>query len=495
MELHLNIHHLLKEIGSGQQITRSAYDTAWLARLVELDEPMAEAAMDWLREHQLPDGSWGTREPRYHHERLACTLAAMTAFGRVGDARDVNRLQRAQLALEIDARGLRADPAGETIGFEMIVPTLLAEAKQLGLINCSLDEDLGYLAQYRAAKLAMLPERMVNRTVTVSFSSEMVGSDGLHVLDLDNLREPNGSVAYSPAATTFFALQVERGDPDALAYLRSVQSDGAVPYIAPIEIFELAWVLWNLELTGLMDDGLLALCYPHLDVMQSWWEPGRGISACAGLTLAESDTTSMVFKVLRRFGRPADLDAVMHYEEKSHFRCFALEANPSLSANIHVLDALREAGLGAQHPAVQKVIDFLRRTQTLRMFWFDKWHASPYYPTAHAIIACMGLEDDLVSDPIYWLLTTQTPEGSWGYYMPTAEETAYCLQALVAWKRQGGQVPDHVLRSGAAWLADHAEPPYPPLWIGKCLYSPDLVVRSAILSALALVESEVSGGL
>jgi halimadienyl-diphosphate synthase len=253
MELHLNIHHLLKEIGSGQQITRSAYDTAWLARLVELDEPMAEAAMDWLREHQLPDGSWGTREPRYHHERLACTLAAMTAFGRVGDARDVNRLQRAQLALEIDARGLRADPAGETIGFEMIVPTLLAEAKQLGLVNCSLDEDLGYLAQYRAAKLAMLPERMVNRTVTVSFSSEMVGSDGLHVLDLDNLREPNGSVAYSPAATTFFALQVERGDPDALAYLRSVQSDGAVPYIAPIEIFELAWVLWNLELTGLMD--------------------------------------------------------------------------------------------------------------------------------------------------------------------------------------------------------------------------------------------------
>jgi halimadienyl-diphosphate synthase len=128
MELHLNIHHLLKEIGSGQQITRSAYDTAWLARLVELDEPMADSAMNWLREHQLPDGSWGTREPRYHHERLACTLAAMTAFGRVGDARDVNRLQRAQLALEIDARGLRADPAGETIGFEMIVPTLLTEA-------------------------------------------------------------------------------------------------------------------------------------------------------------------------------------------------------------------------------------------------------------------------------------------------------------------------------------------------------------------------------
>jgi hypothetical protein len=31
--------------------------------------------------------------------------------------------------------------------------------------------------------------------------------------------------------------------------------------------------------------------------------------------------------------------------------------------------------------------------------------------------------------------------------------------------------------------------PYPPLWIGKCLYSPQLVVRSAAISALALVQA------
>jgi hypothetical protein len=30
------------------------------------------------------------------------------------------------------------------------------------------------------------------------------------------------------------------------------------------------------------------------------------------------------------------------------------------------------------------------------------------------------------------------------------------------------------------------DPPYPPLWIGKSLYSPGLVVRSAILSALSM---------
>jgi hypothetical protein len=30
------------------------------------------------------------------------------------------------------------------------------------------------------------------------------------------------------------------------------------------------------------------------------------------------------------------------------------------------------------------------------------------------------------------------------------------------------------------------DPPYPPLWIGKSLYSPILVIRSAILGALAI---------
>jgi len=48
---------------------------------------------------------------------------------------------------------------------------------------------------------------------------------------------------------------------------------------------------------------------------------------------------------------------------------------------------------------------------------------------------------------------------------------------------------DSVRRGGGArWLAEHAEGPYTPLWIGKSLYSPNLVVRSAILSALILAD-------
>ena len=488
MDLHQSIRRLLEEIGPDRsRMSNTAYDTAWLARLCEIGEPLGEEAMEWLRANQLADGSWGAREFRYYHDRLVCTLAVMTVLARQGQAQDRARWQRAQLALETVTRGLAADPA-ETIGFEMIVPALLAEARSVGLMNRGANGDLGRLVQYRAAKLAALPDGLINRYVTQAFSAEMVGPDGLNLLDVDNLQEANGSVGHSPSATAHFVRYVRRQDPGAMGYLYTIVTDGAVPTVAPSDVFELGWVLWNLALGGPLDDVELALCQPHLDFLHSIWEPGRGVPQASGYTPKDADDTSLVFDVLTRFGRVVDVAAILYYEEEDHFRCFALEANPSLSANIHVLSALRQAGLPPEHPSVQKVLRFLQRTQTIQTFWFDKWHASPYYPTTKATISCVGYDDDLVDDAIYWILATQNRNGSWGYYVPTAEETAYCLQSLVISRRHGHAVPDGALQRGAAWLADHAEPPYTPLWVGKCLYSPELVVRSAVLSAMLLVE-------
>ena len=490
MNIQQSIYHLLKEEIGPSLITRSAYDTAWVARLGELDEPIGEQALEWLRAHQLADGSWGASEPRYYHDRLVCTLAAMTALARRKEAQDRTRLQRAQSAIETIIKELRAAPAGETVGFEMIVPTLLAEAETLGVIQPSSDGVLDRLVRQRAAKIAALPGGMINRFVTAAFSTEMVGPDGLQLLDVGNLQEANGSVSYNPAATAFFALHVRRLDSAALKYLSRVAINGAVPYVAPIEIFEHAWPLWNLTLANPLDGETLALCQPHLDFLETAWKPGEGIASADGLTLLDGDDTGLTYEVLARFGRSTDLEGVLYYEEDEHFRCYALEANPSVSTNVHVLGALRQAGLGVQHPSVQKILRFLQQTQTTRLFWFDKWHASPYYPTCHAVIACAGYDDDLVDGAAHWILETQNTNGSWGYYMPTAEETAYCLQALAIWRRHGGQVPGDVMKQGAVWLADRMEPPYPPLWIGKCLYCPVLVVRSAILSALMLVAQE-----
>ncbi len=98
----------------------------------------------------------------------------------------------------------------------------------------------------------------------------------------------------------------------------------------------------------------------------------------------------------------------------------------------------------------------------------------------------------MAADALYWIANTQNPDGSWGYYQfGTAEETAYCLQALLAYRRDGGDVDPGLLERGAAYLADSPERKtlnYKPLWIGKSLYTPTYVVHSAVLSALALYE-------
>jgi halimadienyl-diphosphate synthase len=491
-----DFHQLLREIGPGWMLP-TAYDTAWVARLGEVDEPLSRKALQWITENQLPDGSWGASTPFYYHDRVICTLAAMIALAKHGRrAQDRKQLDRGREALEQiiqrAPQGVMANPHGATIGFELIVPTLVAEAEALGILPPNGGDAISAdAASQRAVKLAKLQGHKINRFMSAAHSVEMLGCDKQEMLEVENLLEANGSCACSPSATAYFASQISPGNPDALAYLhRVISREGGIPNFAPFDVFEPAWVLWNFALTDCSDERLLALCQPHLDFLEAAWVPGQGVAAGAGFTSKDSDDTSLTYDVLTRFGRSVDLDAVLSFERNDHFNCFALEADPSLSANVHVLSALRQAGLRAEHPSVQKTLRFLQKMQTVGTFWFDKWHISPYYTTAHTVMACAGYADDLVQNAVEWLLATQGAYGAWGHYVPTAEETAYCLQALVIWRRQGRHVPLEVLRRGVAWLAEHALPPYPALWVGKCLYSPEWVIRSAVLSALTLVAQE-----
>ncbi|WP_420643761.1 cyclase [Candidatus Leptofilum sp.] len=482
---------LLKQIGPGYMMN-TAYDTAWVARLHKLNEPIAEQALDWLRKHQLADGSWGAAEPLYHHDRVICTLAAVIALAERGLEQDQLRVSRGLTALKEHKAKLHLDLSGETIAFEMLMPALMAEAKALNLVPRGDTGLLNEMAQVREIKLAKSPGKMISRLTTLAFSAEVAGPDGMHILDLENLQEPDGSVGYSPSATAYYTLNFAPGNKAALNYLRANCHNGGVPNVAPFDVFEPAWTLWNIGLTHPHDQETLEACQPHLDFLERHWRQGQGIGFAAGFVAKDSDETSVVLEVLSQFGRPNDIGALLSFEEEAYFRCFDLEVNPSVSANIHVLSALRQKGYDVSNPSVNKILRFLDRQRTKRGYWLDKWQFSPYYTTAHLIIACAGYFNSFVHEAVNWIISTQHQDGSWGHYCPTAEETAYCLQALAIWKREGQHVPEKALDDGTRWLEQHKEPPYPPLWIGKCLYSPILVIKSAILSALALVGSEFS---
>lgn len=485
------ISKLIDEIGPGH-MGSTAYDTAWAARLGEIDWNLSSHALSWLTENQLPDGSWGAPAPMYYHDRVLCTLAAMIALSYQGRrVRDQARIEKGKLALERivggATQGLQSDLNGATVGFEMIAPTLAAEAEKLGIIKHQGDRILGRLSKLRTKKLSFLQDNMISRNVTMAFSAEMAGLDGKNMLDTKNLQESNGSVGVSPSATAYFATYVKQGDESSLGYLRGVMKpDGGMPNVAPFDVFEIAWVLWNLSfIPDLKENGKLQ---PHIDFLSKAWQPKRGVGFAAGYSVKDSDDTALAYDTLLRYGCEKDLASVLLYEEKDHFRCFDLEANPSISANIHVLGALGQAGLDQKNSSVQKVLRFLQKAKGSNPFWVDKWHSSAYYATSHAIIASGEFAREFVEESVKWLLHSQNKDGSWGTYLSTSEETAYAIQALWFWNEHIAKVPKHFLTRGARWLTEHLDQPYPPLWIGKCLYNPNLVIRSAVISALALAQ-------
>lgn len=484
----------LLRTGQPGNVMRTAYDTAWVARLGSIDLEMSNQSLSWINEHQLPDGSWGAAEPMYYHDRVISTLAAMTALCQRGRRNsDRKQIDMGLAALERIAggatRGLMADPNGATAGFEMIVPTLVAEAERLGILKRQGDSILGRLSKLRAAKLTRMNGRIINRSLAMVFSAEMAGPDYCNLLNLDQLQEENGSVAFNPSTTAYYALHVRPGDPAALNYLhRVVDEDGGAPIASPFDVYERAWVLWNVALAGGAGSELSSHCRPHLEILKKAWLPGRGVGFGSGYAIQDGDDTSLVSAVMCTFGEAVDLDALYNYQEADHFRCFDLEVNPSVSTNVHFLDVFRRLAFPREHPSVQQLLSYLRASRVDNHFWFDKWHASPYYTASHVVIASAAYDPDLAFDVVDWIVKTQNADGSWGYFSATAEETAYALQALCVWAKDGGKTYKTQIQRGATWLEDHSQPPFPALWIAKSLYYSEWVVRAEILSALILTE-------
>jgi halimadienyl-diphosphate synthase len=487
----LNLTNLLDRIGQSDMLT-TAYDTAWVARLSEFDNELGLPALEWLCNNQLPDGSWGAAESYYYPDRVISTLSAMIALTYRGRRQsDKKQIERGLEALENitdnATQGLAASLKGTTVGFEMIVPTLVEQAESLGIIKQQKESILGKISKQRAHKLSLIKGKMINRHITVAFSAEMAGTDGQHMLDIDNLQEKNGSVGCSPSATAYFALQVKREDQKAMKYLyRSRGENGGVPNVAPFDVFEVAWTLWNLSLIPEYV-GMKERVQKHIDFLSSVWDSGNGAGFSSEYSVNDSDETAVVYDTLSRYGIEKDVDYILKFEENDHFRCFDLENDPSISANIHILGALRQAGFKNDHPSVYKILNFLQRNKQFDMYWADKWHISPYYTTAHAVLVCAGYANEMVLQAVDWLIGTQKPDGSWGIFNSTPEETAYTIQALWFWDQKVNHIPREILCNGKRWLEEH-QFDYPPLWIGKCLYSPRLVIESAILCALSLTD-------
>lgn len=478
--------------------TATAYDTAWLAALPAPAAPTLPrfpASLAWVRAAQHPDGGWGG-PIFYGHDQLLCTLRAVLTLHAWNPHDPAVAAGWAYLQHQAPALLTDAEP---TIGFELIYPTLLAEAAARGLPLPP--ARLGVVLAQRAAKLAGAPLALAaRRDLPLAVNVEGLGSEEAPAW-ARAAQEANGGIGLSPAATAFLLLQ----DPlnhAARTYLEAalaVQGDGGAPACFPLETFEHAWALyylghaWPALYTTLPEPVALSLALFAATRQPHGWAASYQHSA------KEADTTGVVATVLGQAGQPPDPQVLYQYEEATHFRCYALERNPSVSANAHILDALHYAPVTTRRDRVTKLLRFFRATQQPGGYWRDKWHTSPYYATSQVILAATDWDPTLVAPALAWLVRTQHATGGWGWALPTVEETAYAVLALRIAQRRGVADCTTVLAAGRAYLWHQGWPlatSYPALWIHKALYTPVQVVQAAVLAALLATDplSDREGG-
>lgn len=472
-----------------QSMSPSPYDIAWLARVSASPSDGARwpDLVEWLMTHQHADGSWGSHIV-YYHDRIICTLAAAIALQKHGHQPETKgALTRATRYLWRNIHRLMSDPF-ELVGFELIFPTLLSTAQSLRLDVPT--HTCGYGALQKAKIRLIPPDLLYSPQITVVHSLEFLG----RLADPQKLSAAlarNGSLGNSPAATAYYLL-LNQADTRALTYLETMRTHlGHVMYLYPFRLFELTWTLNNLAFCG---RPITDFAGPEIwDELAAAMTP-NGIGLDPSFGIADGDCTSVGLRLLARAGRAVDPQILKHFEDpKTHtFKTYSYERNASVGTNVHALEALN---LLSDYPdrrmAQENVVLMLLDQRQFDVYWVDKWHASPYYATAHALVGLLQGDFHLFyfcQPTVEWILHTQRDDGSWGFFKDgTAEETAYALTALLHYHRYKPVDPE-VLKRGVAYLAQaHADnTPYPDLWIGKCLFTPYDVVRAAILSALLL---------
>jgi halimadienyl-diphosphate synthase len=483
-ELAVAARQLLRGMRDGT-MSEAAYDTALVSALRSQRDPAQlafPASLGWLRQFQHGDGSWGGRIPTAH-DRLVSTLAALV---RLADLHEdwAPPAVRDGIAWVWRHAGDWLDDPHETIAFELLVPRLLDEAQRLGL-PLPFDAFAPVMALRDDKLHRMPPEGLYAQPTTAVHSLEFLGRE-LDWSQVRRLQGANGAYGNSPSATAYV---VGGGrDAEGEAYLRrvvSVSLNGGACTVYPFEIFEKNWVLYNLWPTTLRPAGLR----PHLEYLHGSLRPaGVGLSR-EGL-VPDADDTVVALLVLWRHGYEIDPAAVLAFEGEGCFRSFPFERTTSTTVNAHVLEALRDwqaGGVGKYASQIAKIVAYLRDERRDGAYWFDKWHISPYYATTQVVLGAGGLAAELVGGTSRWLLETQRPDGSWGWYTGTVEETAYALQALLTLSPEAEGPIGAALARGAAYLsARFNDTDYRELWVGKGLYTPYAIVRSAVIGALQL---------
>nr|ALJ30096.1 copalyl pyrophosphate synthase 2 [Stevia rebaudiana]QYL01192.1 terpene synthase 2 [Stevia rebaudiana] len=313
-------------------ISASAYDTACVA-LIKADDstqsgPQFPSCLEWIVNHQLPDGSWGETLMFSASDRLVGTLACVIA------------LTTWKIHPEKCKRGLRfveenisklEDESEEhkTHGLELLFPSLVEQARELDIKVLDDSPVLEELYKRREVKLLKIPKEKIYKTPTIMLYS----LEGIKDWDWEKIlkhQSENGSIVYSTTATSFTYMQTK--DQKCLTFLTNLvdKFKGGVPHVYPVDLFEQIWMVDRLQRLGI-DRYFRSEIKECTDYIYRYWdEQGLGFSRYCNLR--DIDDTCMGFRILRTHGYPVSPDVLRDFEKDGEFVCYPGQSAEAVTA-------------------------------------------------------------------------------------------------------------------------------------------------------------------
>nr|QWV53992.1 kaurene synthase-like 1 [Chamaecyparis formosensis] len=303
------------------EISPSAYDTAWVARVAAIDgsaEPQFPQLVDWILRNQSADGSWGEERLFLVCDRFLSTLACLLTLTFWGVGNDHVQRGLDFLRGNTEAMVKEAVAFGHQ-GFEMVLPALLNEAKHLGL---DLPYELSIIQQINGKRDSKLKKASVEELH--SHPTAMLQClEGIQEVvdwkDILKLQSNDGSFSGSPASTA--CVLMHTGDKKCLGFLAGLVTkfEDHVPCMYPVDIAERLRAVDSVERLGLERHFQTEIKQALDYVFQYWGESGVGFGRDS--LVPDIDVTATGFRLLRMFGYTVSPDFLQNIKGEAEELC------------------------------------------------------------------------------------------------------------------------------------------------------------------------------
>lgn len=339
-ELIREVKVMLRSMNDGE-ISSSAYDTAWVAMVPNLDGdggPQFPSTLRWIIENQLDDGSWGDEKFFSAHDRIINTLASVVALS--SWSLSPEQCERGLLFLRDNMWRLGEENRVElmTLGFEMVLPPLIDIAKGLGLDFPYEDPALLDIYAKREMKMKRIP-REVMHSVQTSMLFSLEGMGGLEWEKLLRLQNLDGSFFFSPASTAFALMETR--DENCRSYLSKLvdRFHGGVPNVYPVDIFERLWSVDRLQRLGISHHFQAEIQVLMDYVFKYWGEKGLCWAGNGNSNVHDIDDTALGFLLLRLHGHTVSCDVFEKMERDGELFGFLGQSSQAVTGTLNLYKA------------------------------------------------------------------------------------------------------------------------------------------------------------